>query len=230
MSFLIGHHRCLRSTFPALQALQLKTDLENRAYRSFPHYTRQGYHTARLPPALRERLTRTWTQKRHQARPEDSDPRYITGPGGADAPPAYMLQLSEHDPDLVRDLEAFVKQELEAWTGMTHLRHTSTYGIREYTDGAVLHTHVDRHETHILSAIVHVGSLGARRPWHLAVQNRHMKQPVEIAFTPEVDVILYESASLAHGRPKPFQGERFANLFLHFAPHDWGETLQRLDI
>ncbi len=236
MSFLIHHRRCWQradlAAPPALQALQLKTDMENRQYRSFPHYTRQGYRTARLPPALRDRLTRTWTQKRHQAQREDYDTRYITGNHSKDSdkPAAHILSIHEHDPELMRDIEAFIKEELVKWTGMHNLRHTATYGIREYSDGAVLHTHVDQYTTHILSAIVHVGSLGMRKPWHLAVQHRHMEQPEEIPFTPEVDVILYESSSLAHGRPTPLEGERFANLFVHFAPDDWDQTLKRLDL
>ena len=54
-----------------------------------------------------------------------------------------------------------------------------------------------------------------------------MEQP-EMSFTPEVDVILYELSSLAHSRLTPLEGERFANLFVHFAPDDWDQTLQRL--
>ena len=154
---------------PALQALQLKTDMENRQYRIFPHYTRKGYRTARLPPALRERLTRTWTQKRHQAQREDYDTRYITGSHSKDSdkPAAHLLSIHEHDPELMRDIEAFIKEELAKWTGMHNLRHTATYGIREYSDGAVLHTHVDQYNTHILSAIVHVArwACASRGTW-----------------------------------------------------------------
>ena len=167
MSFLIHHRQCLRpSVLPGLQALQLKTDMENRQYRRFPHYTRQGYRTARLPPALRERLTRTWTQKRHQAQREDYDTRYITGSHSKDSdkPAAHMLSIHEHDPELMRDIEAFIKEELVKWTGMHNLRHTATYGIREYSDGAVLHTHVDQYTTHILSAIWLAGHAQAVEP------------------------------------------------------------------
>ena len=32
------------------------------------------------------------------------------------------------------------------------------------------------------------------------------------------EMLFYESAKVIHGRPKPFQGVRFANAFIHFAP------------
>lgn len=32
------------------------------------------------------------------------------------------------------------------------------------------------------------------------------------------EIIFYESASVIHGRPEAFQGDRFANIFVHFAP------------
>ena len=51
-----------------------------------------------------------------------------------------------------------------------------------------------------------------------------------IAFTDGIDIILYESSSLVHGRPTPYQGEIFANLFIHFAPDNWKDTLKDLDL
>ena len=32
------------------------------------------------------------------------------------------------------------------------------------------------------------------------------------------EIIFYESASVLHGRPEPFQGDSFTNIFVHFAP------------
>lgn len=32
------------------------------------------------------------------------------------------------------------------------------------------------------------------------------------------EIIFYESASVTHGRPEPFQGDSFTNIFIHFAP------------
>ena len=36
------------------------------------------------------------------------------------------------------------------------------------------------------------------------------------------ELVWYESARLLHGRPDPFQGEYFDNLFIHYKPtHLW---------
>ena len=36
------------------------------------------------------------------------------------------------------------------------------------------------------------------------------------------EMVWYESARLLHGRPDPFQGEYFDNLFIHYKPtHLW---------
>lgn len=32
------------------------------------------------------------------------------------------------------------------------------------------------------------------------------------------EIILYESASVIHGRPTAFQGESYANIFVHYSP------------
>jgi len=113
------------------------------------------------------------------------------------------------------------------WTGISNLVHTSTYGIREYTDGTILKSHVDRPDTHVLSAIIHVGSRNVRKPWALTVENRRSK-PKDIFFNDSIDIVLYESSSLVHGRPIAFEGECFANLFIHYAPDDWSTQIKNI--
>merc|ERR1712232_438860 len=36
------------------------------------------------------------------------------------------------------------------------------------------------------------------------------------------DMVLYESHTLIHGRPFPFKGKHFANIFVHFEPYSEG--------
>lgn len=41
------------------------------------------------------------------------------------------------------------------------------------------------------------------------------------------EIIFYESASVLHGRPTPFKGDAFANIFVHFAPtKEWDISSQ----
>eukprot|EP01128_Nolandella_sp_AFSM9_P011190 TRINITY_DN7907_c0_g1_i2.p1 TRINITY_DN7907_c0_g1~~TRINITY_DN7907_c0_g1_i2.p1 ORF type:complete len:187 (+),score=43.66 TRINITY_DN7907_c0_g1_i2:188-748(+) len=170
--------------------------------------------------------------RKAQLIPEQTSSEYIFRIGQAVSdraknPPSYIMHLKDLNPELCRDLEKFVKEKLEEWTGLKDLQHTATYGIREYLDGTVLANHVDRFETHVLSAIVHVGDILPREDWLLQVQDRR-KAPKSIAFTRDIDVVLYESSTLVHGRTIPFQGERYANIFFHFAPNDWHAQLLAL--
>jgi hypothetical protein len=36
-------------------------------------------------------------------------------------------------------------------------------------------------------------------------------------------MLLYESAKCLHGRPQPFEGDGYSNIFLHFQPTDPGD-------
>lgn len=205
----------------------LITEMERTQYQRFPLFTREGYRPGKLPVHLRKRLTDHWMGERKYREEEKIDEhtaKYIVAKKSRH--PAFMVGM---DPNLQRDLEEFVLDELIEWTRLENLVHTATYGIREYTDGAVLSPHVDRHETHILSAIIHVGSIGMREPWALEVYNREL--PVgNVEFSPSCDFVLYESSSLVHGRPIPLQADIFANLFIHYAPDDWTDQLDVLDL
>ena len=43
----------------------------------------------------------------------------------------------------------------------------------------------------------------------------------DVVSDPRLQVILYESASLPHGRPYPLNGEKFVNAFVHYRPKGW---------
>jgi prolyl 4-hydroxylase len=102
---------------------------------------------------------------------------------------------------------------LKQWTGV-ELSPTSLYGVRVYTDGAVLAPHVDRNPL-VISAIINVAQ-DVREDWPLEVI-AHDGNAYNI--TMDVgDMILYESHSVIHGRPFPLNGDYYANVFCHFEP------------
>ena len=47
---------------------------------------------------------------------------------------------------------------MEDWAGMK-LKRTSCYGVRLYFRGSVLANHVDRVDTHVISAIINVAQV-----------------------------------------------------------------------
>lgn len=96
------------------------------------------------------------------------------------------------------------------------------YGIRSYTKGATLASHVDRVETHHISSIIIVDKdlrCGCQNKefgddWSLDIQDHDGKWHKVYAETG--DMILYESAVCEHGRKEPFQGTYFRNFFVHY--------------
>ena len=105
------------------------------------------------------------------------------------------------------------KATIEEWTGMEQ-SPISLYGIRVYTEGAILSPHVDRLPL-VSSCIVNVAQ-DVDEPWPLEVYDRQ-GNAVNITMEPG-DMVLYESHSLIHGRPFPLKGRFFANIFIHFEP------------
>ena len=139
---------------------------------------------------------------------------------------------------LKRDVEAEIRSRLEEWSGARRLMHTATYGIREYTrghfdiigknipstiSGAILKPHVDRFRTHILSAIINIRQ-ETDEPWPLVAFD-HNHERHEILMDDTVDLVLYESATVIHGRPYPLIGDSYANMFVHFAPIGWDRAV-----
>jgi hypothetical protein len=124
---------------------------------------------------------------------------------------SIMTHLPQHLKD---QLSLEVAPILKDWYG-GELHLTSIYGVRKYTDGAVLRMHVDTVNTHVVSAIINVGQR-LREDWPLLILD-HDDAEHSISMQPG-DMVLYESAKLLHGRPSVFQGDAYENIFIHYAP------------
>merc|ERR1712038_499727 len=111
------------------------------------------------------------------------------------------------------------KDTIQEWTDQ-ELTQCSLYGIRVYTEGSVLATHVDRMPL-VSSAIVNVAQ-DVDEPWPIEVIG-HDGKAHNVTMEPG-DMVLYESHSILHGRPFPLKGRYFANIFIHFEPT--GHTLR----
>ncbi|CAB1098264.1 unnamed protein product [Ectocarpus sp. CCAP 1310/34] len=108
---------------------------------------------------------------------------------------------------------------MEEWSGIK-LKSTACYGVRHYYRGSILANHVDRVDTHVISAIINEN---VDTDWGLYVRG-HDGVARDLFIEPG-EIIFYESASVIHGRPQAFQGSRFANIFVHFSPAEgWDVT------
>jgi len=89
------------------------------------------------------------------------------------------------------------------------------YGLRKYTRGATLLSHLDHLETHVVSAILNIAQ-DVDEDWPLQIMD-HNGNPHEIILAPG-QMIWYESAKLVHARIKPLKGKSFENMFVHYMP------------
>jgi len=140
----------------------------------------------------------------------------------------WLLDLPGEMRKLIEDT---MKPILADWARLpaSDLKLTAIYGIRMYHNGSVLYDHVDREETHVLSAILELEKIPldpeqealGKEDWPLHILSHAGKQ-FKLPNRPG-QAILYESATCAHGRPDVFHGREVANIFVHFSPTGWPE-------
>ena len=114
----------------------------------------------------------------------------------------------------------------EAWSG-TKLVGSMAYGLRIYRNESTLNMHLDRCETHVISAILHVGHDKDSEQWPLVIEG--FDGTTNEVTLESGDMLLYESSKAAHGRPKPFNGSWYSSLFIHYYPVDWDGEQARMD-
>jgi len=130
------------------------------------------------------------------------------------------MDMVSIDYKLKMEVQDEMKQVLEWWT-KTRLKHTTTFGIRVYRREAMLINHLDRKDTHHVSAILQVHQVcDEDGGWPLEVIHPHREGLTEVYLQPG-EMMLYEGARIPHGRPMRFRGEEFANVFSHFVPADF---------
>jgi hypothetical protein len=184
--------------------------------RSMKNYTNIGFKKIRAPDHLFKLLKDHWDRNE----PNKKKEKWSAGNTYVNhwASPTYMTSVEDVS---LRGGGGILKQQIwdaarpvvEEWTGQ-RLTQSSLYGIRAYTDGAVLAPHVDRNPL-ISSCIINVAQ-DVDEDWPLEVIG-HDGLAYNVTMEPG-DMVLYESHSLLHARPFPLKGRFFANVFVHFEP------------
>lgn len=173
-----------------------------------PIYTKEGFKKIKLPDWLHEDVARFFDANYPRSEPELSDAIGTFISSEHTPVPARMVELDGHMRSNIRKallpiLEQWVQRKLEL---------TALYGIREYRRGATLKMHVDKIETHHVSAIVNVYR-HVDTDWPLHIHD-HGGTLHKVYMKPG-EAILYESARLMHGRPEALDGVSYANFFIH---------------
>ncbi|KAJ8599961.1 hypothetical protein CTAYLR_002848 [Chrysophaeum taylorii] len=182
------------------------------------NYTSLGFGRIRAPEAAYAPARAFWEAFRERASVETWPPGNTYTNNWAAASKMVSLEDGRFQPLGLRTKRAIwdgLKPTLEAWTG-AKLKATSLYGIRVYSEGAVLNPHLDRLPL-VTSAIMQIDQ-DVDEPWPIEVVG-HDGRAYNVTLTPG-DVALYESHTIIHGRPYPLKGQFFANIFVHFIPLD----------
>eukprot|EP00567_Pseudictyota_dubia_P006485 CAMPEP_0197440578 /NCGR_PEP_ID=MMETSP1175-20131217/7045_1 /TAXON_ID=1003142 /ORGANISM="Triceratium dubium, Strain CCMP147" /LENGTH=507 /DNA_ID=CAMNT_0042970713 /DNA_START=207 /DNA_END=1730 /DNA_ORIENTATION=+ len=190
--------------------------MNNRQPQSMENYTEVGFLKTRAPDKVIE-IARDFWDKNHLNRKQEKWPPGNTYTNHWSSP-TYMVSVDDKGlrgsgGKLKETIWNAAQQTLEDWTG-EDLSPTSMYGIRVYTEGAVLLPHVDRLPL-VASAMINVAQ-DVDEPWPCEIYD-HDGVAHNVTLEPG-DMLLFESHSILHGRPFPLKGRMYAMLFIHFEP------------
>jgi prolyl 4-hydroxylase len=181
---------------------------DTRRMRDAAVYCGLGFKKAALPPSVHAKLLNHLRNNSSRFRPEsavdyigNSDPHTV---------PCLYFEDKEFNRALSRELQPLH----EEWSGRS-LIESACYGIRVYQRGTFLYNHVDRTETHIISATICVDHRLAA-PWPIYMEDIS-GQGHQIDLQPG-EMVFYEGAKLIHGRAYPLQGDYYASIFVHYRP------------
>lgn len=191
--------------------------LEQVQIRQLVNFTERGWAMGSLSPDTHETVLKQFQANMRDGVVKDEGPvnNYIEGDRDM-VPLPYKHRVTWELQQLVGE-----------WSGLgaEAIEPTSTYGIRVYYRGSTLETHVDRAETHILSAVYCVDAKYAEgeAEWPMETDPDLTGARASVVVKPG-EVFFYESAKLAHGRPSALQGEYSAHVFAHYRPKGWSYT------
>mmetsp|Transcript_28353 Transcript_28353/g.42756 ORF Transcript_28353/g.42756 Transcript_28353/m.42756 type:complete len:530 (+) Transcript_28353:181-1770(+) len=207
------------SSYSACQSTEEdRVEMSLRQPTSMQNYTDIGFKKIKAPPAVWDQVKVFWEANKDRKNWQDENwPKGNTYTNHWVAP-TYMVSVEDGrlrgaGSKLKNRIWNAAQSTIEEWTGQ-ELTKCSLYGIRVYTEGSVLATHVDRMPL-VSSAIINVDQ-DVDEPWPIEVYG-HDGKAYNVTMEPG-DMILYESHSVLHGRPFPLKGRYYANIFVHFEP------------
>ncbi|KAG1674272.1 hypothetical protein FOA52_013461 [Chlamydomonas sp. UWO 241] len=176
----------------------------------YKKYTEFGFSKTKAPRGLWQALRGYFDANKDNAKIERwEDWQIFSSQFDAPSLHAPIMEGSVIKPRL----NDMIMPMLSAWAGGVKLEPTALYGVRIYTRGSWLKLHVDRADTHIISAIVNIDQ-DVDEPWPLQIRD-HAGNQHNVTIEPG-EMVMYEGAVCEHGRQVPFNGRWFANTFIHF--------------
>lgn len=187
-----------------------------RQPQSMQNYTDVGFQKIRAPPEVVKLAKEFWNKNQLNRREEN----WGIGNSYMNSweSPTYLVNVEDKKlrgggMGLRQRIWDAAEETLEEWTS-EELSPTSMYGIRVYTNGAILLPHVDRLPL-VASAMLNIDQ-DVDEPWPMEIYD-HSGKAHNVTLDPG-DMLLFESHSVVHGRPFPLKGRYYAMLFIHFEP------------
>eukprot|EP00573_Skeletonema_grethae_P003745 CAMPEP_0201693678 /NCGR_PEP_ID=MMETSP0578-20130828/6193_1 /ASSEMBLY_ACC=CAM_ASM_000663 /TAXON_ID=267565 /ORGANISM="Skeletonema grethea, Strain CCMP 1804" /LENGTH=527 /DNA_ID=CAMNT_0048179245 /DNA_START=141 /DNA_END=1724 /DNA_ORIENTATION=- len=195
-----------------------RVEMSFRQPASMQNYTDIGFKKIKAPPAVWDEVKKFWEENKDRKNWKDENWPVGNTYTNHWVAPTYMVSVEDGKlrgagSRLKNRIWNAAQSTIEEWTG-EELTKCSLYGIRVYTEGSMLATHVDRMPL-VSSAIINVDQ-DVDEPWPIEVYG-HDGKAYNVTMEPG-DMVLYESHSVLHGRPFPLKGRYFANIFVHFEP------------
>ncbi len=192
-----------------------KKRMDFKSQDDIPKYTQDGFILKKIPETLFNQLLEFYNPRKGEAIDEYEKGSYFEKFIQTDTS-AIASGKIDIDNDIKQAVNHHIQPIVEDWLGK-ELLSTATYGIRVYRRGAYLNLHTDRFQTHIIGVILNIDQK-VEEPWHLQIKDHENKLHELILDTGEM--LLYESATLEHGRVNPLKGDYYSNLFAHYIPID----------
>jgi prolyl 4-hydroxylase len=210
-----GYKAVITKWFRSFSALPAKPSMFiKEANEYIPNYTQLGFVKGRLPEALFDKIATFYRANKQGQTNESVLGDFIFNEKDKSKNSSALVNLSAELRDEIHDT---MKPLMEQWCEKA-LDPTYVYGIRIYHGEAVLKSHRDRLETHIISAIINVAQ-EVDEDWPLVIEDNYYRTH-HVMLKPG-DMMFYEGGRLIHGRPITFKGKSFANVFCHFKPVDY---------
>jgi hypothetical protein len=181
--------------------------------RYVPQLSVSGFEVRPTPAPVHTLLESLLALRAARCRMEETEPRDF--PSGS----PDLVDVMDLGADVLRALQP-VHEEAAG----VALVPSNVYGLRVYRPGNTLAMHVDLVATHVVSSVLQVAQ-DVDEPWPLVIEDGDRHHEV---FLDAGQMVLYEGATNAHGRPSPLRGRSFVNLFAHYRPVDWPWTAESL--
>lgn len=188
-----------------------------------PNFTEHGWGLTRAPQDIVDKLKASLHNGLPTAKEEEDKVGRTVIEGSANATnwqrPLFIPQVALNDEVLQR-----LKPMHEAWAGIPLVGEVA-YGLRVYRNESMLHMHVDRPRTHVISCILHVDHDDDpdSEPWPIYIED--FQGNLNEVKLESGDMLFYESSKCMHGRPKPFKGKWYSSIFVHFYPaEEWNQN------